>query len=396
MEAPIKHEGRAHALLGASSASRWLTCTPSARLEESLNLPEESSVFAEEGTFAHELSELEIRYSLDFIGLEDYVSAKNAARLSAHYSEEMVEETDKYVAFVLDAWKEAKGLDPFAEILIEDKQDLTPWIEEGFGTNDVVIISLKTLTVIDLKFGKGLKVSAKDNPQLMLYALGALDKHGFAYDIEDVRLVIHQPRLGGVSEFTLKALALEAWGDKFVKPRAALAFEGAGEFKPGEHCRFCKASSVCRALAEENLALAKFDFEAPALLEEAELAEIFDKAAVFVKWINSVTDYVQKQALAGNVLPGYKLVEGRANRVITDELAVKSKLRGEGFKIDEILNTKLKGLGDLEKLLGKVDFEKLVGPFVIKPAGKPTLVTADDPRPAYNSIEELKKDFEDE
>jgi hypothetical protein len=396
MEAPIKHEGRAHALLGASSASRWLTCTPSARLEESLNLPEESSVFAEEGTFAHELSELEIRYSLDFIGLEDYVSAKNAARLSAHYSEEMVEETDKYVAFVLDAWKEAKGLDPFAEILIEDKQDLTPWIEEGFGTNDVVIISLKTLTVIDLKFGKGLKVSAKDNPQLMLYALGALDKHGFAYDIEDVRLVIHQPRLGGVSEFTLKALALEAWGDKFVKPRAALAFEGAGEFKPGEHCRFCKASSVCRALAEENLALAKFDFEAPALLEEAELAEIFDKAAGFVKWINSVTDYVQKQALAGNVLPGYKLVEGRANRVITDELAVKSKLRGEGFKIDEILNTKLKGLGDLEKLLGKVDFEKLVGPFVIKPAGKPTLVTADDPRPAYNSIEELKKDFEDE
>jgi hypothetical protein len=396
MEAPIKHEGRAHALLGASSASRWLTCTPSARLEESLNLPEESSVFAEEGTFAHELSELEIRYSLDFIGLEDYVSAKNAAHISTHYSEEMVEETDKYIAFVLDAWKEAKGLDPFAEILIEDKQDLTPWIEEGFGTNDVVIISLKTLTVIDLKFGKGLKVSAKDNPQLMLYALGALDKHGFAYDIEDVRLVIHQPRLGGVSEFTLKALALEAWGDKFVKPRAALAFEGAGEFKPGEHCRFCKASSVCRALAEENLALAKFDFEAPALLEEAELAEIYDKAAGFVKWINSVTDYVQKQALAGNVLAGYKLVEGRANRVITDELAVKSKLRGEGFKIDEILNTKLKGLGDLEKLLGKVDFEKLVGPFVIKPPGKPTLVTADDPRPAYNSIEELKKDFEDE
>jgi hypothetical protein len=396
MEAPIKHEGRAHALLGASSASRWLTCTPSARLEESLNLPEESSIFAEEGTFAHELSELEIRYALDFLGLEDYVSAKNAARLSTHYSEEMVEETDKYIAFVLDAWKEAKRLDPFAEILIEDKQDLTPWIEEGFGTNDVVIISLKTLTVIDLKFGKGLKVSAKDNPQLMLYALGALDKHGFAYNIDEVRLIIHQPRLGGVSEFTLRALALEAWGEKFVKPRAALAFDGAGEFKPGEHCRFCKASARCRALAEENLALAKFDFEAPALLEEAELAEIFDKAAGFVKWINSVTDYVQKQALAGNVLAGYKLVEGRANRVIADELAVKSKLRGEGFKIDEILNTKLKGLGDLEKLLGKVDFEKLVGPFVIKPAGKPTLVTADDPRPAYNSIEELKKDFEDE
>lgn len=396
MEGPIKHEERAHALLGASSASRWLTCTPSARLEESLNLPDESSVFAEEGTFAHELSELEIRYALDFLGLEAYVSNKNAARLSTHYSEEMTEETDKYIGFVLDEWKAAKALDEFAEILIEDKQDLTPWIEEGFGTNDVVIISLKSLTVIDLKFGKGLKVSAKDNPQLMLYALGALDKHGFAYNIDEVRLIIHQPRLGGVSEFTLSAADLLAWGDDFVKPRAALAFDGAGEFKPGEHCRFCKASARCRALAEENLALAKFDFEKPPLLEEAELAEIYDKAAGFVKWINSVTDYVQKQALAGNVLPGYKLVEGRSNRVITDELAVKSKLRGEGFKIDEILNTKLKGIGDLEKLLGKVDFEKLVGPFVIKPAGKPTLVTSDDPRPVFNSIEELKKDFEDE
>ena len=291
-------------------------------------------------------------------------------------------------------WKEAKQADRFAALLLEDRIDLTTYIPEGFGSNDVVIISGSTLRVIDLKFGKGVRVSAEDNPQLKLYAIGALEKHGILYDIEEVSLTIHQPRLNSVSNFALTAEDLATWGEEVVKPTAAIAFEGGGEFVAGSHCHFCKVAPRCRALAEKNLEVAKYDFEDPALLTDAQLVDIYDRADLFTKWLSKVTGYVLKEALAGKSWPGYKLVAGRANRVITDETAVRSKLRGEGYKVDEILNAKLKGLGDLEKLLGKEGFEKLVGPYVIKPEGKPTLVTEDDPRPAFNSIDQHKKDFE--
>jgi len=396
MSKPTKHAERAHALLSASSAYRWLVCTPSAKLEDEFSEDEEDSIYALEGTYAHELAEVEIGYAADLMKLEDYVARKNELRKSDFYSEEMVEEVAKYEAHVLDVWKEAKKADRFAALLLEDRIDLTTFVPEGFGRNDVVIISGSALRVIDLKFGKGVRVSAEENPQLKLYAIGALEKHGILYDIEEVTLTIHQPRLNSVSNFTLTADDLTTWGEEVVRPTAAIAFEGGGEFVAGDHCHFCKVAPRCRALAEKNLEVAKYDFEEPTLLTDAQLVDIYDRADLFTKWLNKVTGYILKEALAGKSWQGYKLVEGRANRVITNETAVRSKLRGEGYPFDDILNQKLKGLGDLEKLLGKEGFKKLVGPYVIKPEGKPTLVSADDPRPAFNAVDQYKKDFEDE
>lgn len=391
----INHSERAHALLGASGAGRWLTCTPSARLEE--QFPEqESSVYAEEGTFAHELSELEIRYALDFLKLDDFVAKKNELMKSDWFSSEMVEETDKFIHHVIDSWREAKKADKFAQILIEDRMDLSDYIPEGFGTNDVVILSGGTLYVKDLKFGKGLRVKADDNPQLMLYALGAWEKHGFNFPIERVNLEINQPRLGNVSTFEMPVDDLLAWGDEYVKPRAKTAFKGGGDFVAGDHCRYCRASTKCKALADFNLAIAKEAFAEPALLTDRQLLDVFDKAPAFTKWVNQITDFVKKEALAGRKWEGYKLIEGRSNRVITNEPQARAALSKAGILTRNFTNEKLKGIGDLEKLLGKKDFAAVLGPFVVKPAGSPTLVSADDPRPELNSVEAVKDSFKDE
>jgi hypothetical protein len=390
----INHGERAHALLSASSAYRWLTCTPSARLEDNYKEDAETSTYAAEGTLAHELSEVELRYALDLLSLEDYVAKKNEIAKSEYYGAEMIEEVDKYVGYVLDVWKEAKAADPLAEIFIEDRLDLTPWVPEGFGTNDVVIISASTLSVIDLKYGKGVRVKAEENPQLKLYGLGALDKHGFNYAIDLVTLTIHQPRLNSVSTATVNAEDLEAWGLEEVAPRAALAFLGMGDFVPGNHCHFCKAATRCRALAEENLKLAAYDFAEPEELSDEELIAIYEKLDFFTKWANKLSAYVQAEALAGKSWPGFKLVEGRSVRQITDEAAAAKALEAAGFTSDKFTNVKLKGLTDLTKLLGKVEFEAVLGPYIIKPQGKPTLAPADDPRPVFNHINDFDNEEE--
>lgn len=390
------HAERAHALLGASSAYRWLACTPSARLEDSFKEDQEASVYALEGTLAHELAEVEIAYATDRLSLDERVRRSNEIRANALYSEELEEEVFKYVDYVLDVWREAKQADEFAELLLEDKIDLSEYIPEGFGSNDVVIIYADTLHVIDLKFGKGVRVKSDNNPQLKLYGLGALVKHDILYDVEKIRLTIHQPRVNSVSTFELTKPELIAWGVFVVMPTAQKAFKGEGDFVPGDHCQFCKAAVRCRALAEKNLELARYDFAEPTTLSDEDLVEIYDKADFFVKWINKVTGYVFNEALGGKSWPGFKLVEGRSNRVITQEEKVKFTLLGEGFKRDQYINEKLKGLGELEKLLGKARFETVVGPYVVKPEGKPALVPADDPRPEFNSIAKHKDDFKDE
>ena len=392
----INHGERAHALLSASSAYRWLTCTPSARLEDQFKESSEASSYAAEGTLAHELAETELLYLLDRIGLDEYVGRRNNITLNDFIGLEMQEEVAKYVDYVRDTWKAAKAEDPHAEIFIEDRLDLSAYVPEGFGTNDVEIISGSSLSVIDLKYGKGVRVKADENPQLGLYALGALEKHGFNYDIDRVVMTIHQPRLNSVSTYEAEAEALLAWGEEVVKPKAALAFEGGGDYVAGSHCQFCKAATRCRALAEENLKLAAYDFAEPATLTDDELVAIYEKLDLFAKWSNQVSGYVLSEALAGKAWPGLKLVEGRSVRQIADEDAVKVALEAAGLTPDKFLNSKLKGLTDLTKLLGKADFEAVVGPFVIKPQGKPTLASADDPRPAINSIENHKQDFEDE
>lgn len=391
---PVDHGERAHALLSASSAHRWLECTPSARLEDQFKEDDEGSVFAAEGTLAHELSEIELLYLLDKIDLNTYVERKNKIHENELFSLEMVEEVDKYVSYVRDAWKDAKNLDAFAEILIEDRMDLGAWVPEGFGTNDVVIIYQNVIQVIDLKYGKGVRVKSENNPQLKLYALGALDKHGFNYGVDRVVLTIHQPRLNSVSEFETGAEELTAWGFEEVQPKAKLAFEGKGEYKPGTHCQFCKAAPRCRALAKENLELAKHDFAEPETLSDEDLVEIYDKLDLLTKWAGKVSKHILDEALRGKDWPGLKLVEGRSMRTLKDEEAVSIALEAAGFTPDKFTNVKLKGLTDLTKLLGKADFETVVGPYVIKPEGKPTLASIDDPRPSIK--EKHKDDFQNE
>lgn len=393
---PINHGERAHALLSASGAHRWLVCTPSARLEEQFPEDREASSYAAEGTLAHELAETELLFLLDKIKLDDYVAQKNRIAESKFYSADMVDEVGKYVDYVRDAWKGAKQADKFAEIFIEDRLDLTAYIPEGFGTNDVVIISGSTLAVIDLKYGKGVRVKADENPQLGLYALGALEKHGFNYGIETVSMTIHQPRLNSVSVYTTEAKELEDWGELTVRPKAKQAFEGAGEYVPGDHCHFCKAAPRCRALAEKNLELAKYEFAEPSTLTDEELVSIYEKIDLLDKWAGKVSSYILSEALGGKPWPGLKLVEGRSVRQIADENAVKASLEAAGLAPDKFMNFKLKGITDLTKLLGKADFDAVVGKYIIKPQGKPTLASADDPRPAITSLENHKNDFEDE
>ncbi len=389
----VAHASRAHALLSASAAYRWMVCTPSARLED--KQPDEgSSEFAAEGTLAHEIAEAELLYHLGRVGQKGHVAKITELAESKYYSSVMPDEVEKYVDYVRDTWKEAQAVDPHAEILIEDRMDLREWVPEGFGTNDVVIIAGETLAVIDLKFGKGVRVKADSNPQLMLYALGALEKHGLNYDIKTVSLTIHQPRLNSVSEFSLSADELQVWAETQVKPKAKLAFEGKGDFTPGAHCQFCKAAPRCRALAAENLDLARHDFAEPAELTDQDLVQIFDKIDLLTKWAGKVSKYILDQAIGGKTWPGLKLVEGRSVRQIKDEEAVSKALEAAGLTPDKFTNVKLKGLTDLTKLLGKADFQTLVGPYIVKPAGKPTLAAEDDPRPAITSIEHHAKDFE--
>lgn len=376
-----QHSERAHALLSASGAYRWMACTPSARLEEKFPEDKDASIYAQEGTFAHELSELEIKFSLDKINDLQYHKEKSEKIASEFFTDEMEEETEKYVLHVVGAATEAIKADRFAEIIIEDRFDLTRWIPEGFGSNDAVIIAGDTLKVIDLKYGKGIKVKADHNPQLMLYALGALEKHGILFGIERVEMTIVQPRLNSISTWEISADELLKWGEEIVKPTAAKAFKGEGEFKPGDHCQFCKASIRCKALAQHNLELVKYEFRDPDLLEDEELLEVFDKGPALIKWANKIEAYVLEEAIKGKVWPGYKMVEGRSVRQITDEEKAAAALYAAGFEDAKIYTRKLKGITDLTKLLGKTEFEAVLGPYVHKPAGKPTLAPNDDPRP---------------
>jgi len=389
------HKERAHALLSASGAHRWMVCTPSAVFEEQFKQDEQTSVYAEEGTFAHELAEAILRFGYASIRLEVDKFAQEMARLkkSDFYSFEMQEEVEKYTDYVSEIYRSAKAKDKYSELRVEDKFDLSQWIPEGFGTNDAVVLVWDEMHVCDLKFGKGVKVSATDNDQLKLYALGALEKHGLSFNIEKVVLHIVQPRIGNFSTFELSVAELMYWAEKEVKVKAALAFEGKGEFVPGDHCRFCKAAVRCKALADKNLEIAKYEFREPNELTDSDLLDIFERVDPFIKWANSIQAFVLSEALKGKVWHGYKLVEGRSNRQISNEAKALEALQKAGFTLDKVVNTKIKGLGDLEKLLGKKEFAAVLNPFVTKPGGKPTLVTVDDPRPEINSTEKLKEEF---
>lgn len=394
----INHADRAHAVLSASGASRWMACTPSAALEK--NIPDQTSEFAMEGTAAHELSEIYLQYEIGEIVKGTRTRRINKFREhSTFYSQEMVDYVEKYVDIVVEKINEAKARSADAVILLEQRLDFSEWVPKGFGTGDVVIISDGVLEVVDLKYGKGVEVSAVDNPQLRLYGLGAYNQYEMLYDIEKVSMTIVQPRLDNVSTETLLASDLVAWAENEVKPKALMAWEGEGEFAPGEHCRFCKIRSTCRARADENLELAKYEFADPIELSAElgldEIGKILLQAAELKKWVADIEKYALEQTEKyGKKIDGWKLVEGRSNRKYTDETKVFETLKEEEFKEDAIAPRKLLGITALEKELGKKVFTALLSEYIVKPPGKPTLVPESDKRPELNSADSAKEDFQ--
>ena len=386
----VNHSERAHALLSASGASRWINCTPSPRLEE--GFANESSSFAEEGTLAHEFAELNLKAKLKIISNTEFEKLAEPHFLNPLYSSEMLDYVKAHIDYVQEQFTEAKRKTPDAILLIEQKVDITHLIEEGFGTCDVIIIADGTLEVIDLKYGLGVRVSAEDNPQLKLYGSGALEAYDLMYDIHTVKLTITQPRMDSISSWEISADDLRQWGEEVVKPKAKIAYAGEGEQVTGDWCKFCKASPRCKAQADKALELAKLDFTEPMLLTDAQLIDIYGQSPQISKWLTAVTDYLYKEALTGKKWEGYKLVDGQNRRGWTDEWKAYDILKAAEYHSNDIITEKLKGIGDIEKLVGKKEFPTLLGDVVAFKKTSPSLVPESDKRPALG-IDQAKADF---
>ena len=372
---------KAHAILSASSSHRWLNCPPSARLCETYE--DKGSDYAAEGTDAHSLCEYKLRKALD-------MSAVDPSEHLTWYSEEMEDCANGYAAYILELVEAAKETCAAPVVLIEQRVDFSRWVEQGFGTSDAIIISDGTLRVIDYKHGLGVLVEADNNPQMMCYALGALELFDAIYDIDSVAMTVYQPRRQNVSTFEMSKDDLYRWAEEVLKPTAELAFAGDGNFLCGEWCGFCKAKHECRARAEANLLLAQYDFKLPQLLEDSEIEVILSRADQLVSWVNDIKEYALQQAISGKDWTGFKLVEGRSNRRYTNEAAVTQVVTNAGFDPYE---RKLLGITAMQKLLGKSRFEELLSAYIEKPQGKPTLVPESDKRPVMNNA---KTDFMEE
>ncbi len=372
---------KAHAVLSASSSERWLNCPPSARLCESYE--DRGSDYAAEGTDAHTLCEFRLKQAL---GMPTEDPIENLS----WYNTEMEECAASYATYVVELLETAKQTCSDPVVMIEQRVNFSRWVQDGFGTADCIVIADGVMNIVDYKHGKGVEVSAVDNPQMRLYALGALEIFDGIYDIDQVCMTIFQPRKGNVSTDFIDKDALLEWADGDLTQKAKLAYEGMGDFRCGEWCRFCKAKAECRERAEANLALARYEFEAPALLEDDEIADILGKVDALTAWANDVKEYALQQAVSGKEWSGWKLVEGRSNRKYTSEAVVAATVEGAGFDPYE---RKVLGVTAMQKLLGKSRFEELLAPYIEKPQGKPTLVPDSDKRPAMNTA---KNDFMEE
>ena len=372
---------RKHAVLSASSSHRWLNCNPSARLEQEFEDRETEA--AAEGTAAHALCEHKLRRALKM---------QSKKPISPHDCEEMDIHTDGYVQFVLETIMEARQFCADPIINIEQRLDFSCYVPEGFGTGDCIIISDQTLHIIDFKYGRGVLVEAENNPQMMLYALGALHVYDSLYDIEEIAMTVYQPRRENISTWTIPVSELKTWAENILKPKAALAFEGKGDYIPGPWCTFCRAAVKCRARAEEKLQLAQYEFAKPPLLTDTEIEEILGKLDDLTKWANEIQEYALDAALNhGKEWQGWKLVEGRSNRRYTNEQAVIMAANIAGYH--DIYRQSLLPITEMEKLMGKQAFSDILGSLVCKPPGKPTLVPLTDKRPETNTA---KSDFAEE
>ena len=381
-----------HSILSASGAARWTACTPSAQLESQFE--EEQSSYAAEGTFAHAMAELILRYNNGELSKKTFSTRFNKMKTQEFYSQELQDYVEDYVRTVWEIVNETRAVCPDALVLFEQRLDFSEYVPEGFGTGDVVIVADDLVNIIDLKYGKGVGVSAEGNPQLRLYGIGAYLEHSMLYDIQKVRMTIIQPRLENISSEELPAEELLSWAENEIKPKAQLAIAGEGEFKVGDHCRFCKARKTCRARAEYNLELVKLEFQDPELLSDEEIGEVLARADELTRWATDVTGYALEQALKGTRFPGWKLVEGTSRRKYSNPDSIAEVLFNAGFSKDDIFKpAELIGITDMTKLLGKTRFDQLLSTLVIKPAGKPVLVSESDKRPELSAAASAQDDF---
>jgi len=369
-----------HAILSASSSHRWLHCLPSARLE--LEFENTSGKAADEGSAAHALSEHKLKKALHM---------RSKRPISDYTTDEMEECTDAYVDFVMEQVELARQICNDPIVLIEQRLDFSCYVPDGFGTGDCVIISDDRLYIVDFKYGMGVLVDAMDNPQMKLYALGALEIYDSLYDINEVSMTIFQPRRENVSTWTVTVEELKSWAEEELKPKAVKAYNGEGEYMPGEWCVFCRAAVRCRARADEKLKLAQTEFKMPPLLTDSEIEEVLNILPDLTKWANEITAYATDAAVNhGKEWNGFKVVEGRTVRKYKDEDAIADKALASGYK--DIYRKSLIPMTEMQKLMGKTKFEEILGSLIYKPPGKPTLVPNSDKRPAMN-VANAKNEF---
>ncbi len=383
-----------HALLSASSAARWLKCTAAPRYEE--QFPENTTEYAEEGRLAHAICELKvIKKFTTQLTPRTFSTRLNKLKKDPLYNPEMEKTSDLYLEHLTE---QAMTYNSTPNVAAEVQVDLTDYIPEGFGTCDCIMIGGDTLSITDYKHGKGVSVSAEGNPQMRLYALGALKRYRPVYGstIKNVRMTIDQPRIQDeISTETITVEELLAWGES-IKPVAVKAYMGLGEFYPGEHCRFCRGKSQCRARADQNTALEEFkdcvpqNGEKPPLfgqgvLTDDEVGDLLVRGANLVAWYEDLKAYALSTLLNGGTIPGWKAVAGRSNRTFTDQDAALAAIVAAGYDESLVYERKPKTLTELEKLMGKAEFADKLGSFVVKPLGKPTLAPMTDKREPYNT-----------
>lgn len=390
MDKTVDHFQRDHALLSASGASRWLKCPPSACLED--ELPDTTSEFAKEGTVAHEVCEILLRKHLGLIAMATATKNINKLKKDDPFSDEMIDYAIDYIDYITE---KAKSDD--AVILVEEQLDFSKYVPEGFGTGDCIIVQDGVLTIIDFKYGKGVSVSAEDNPQMMLYALGAVEMFGFIYEFDKVEMCIFQPRIGNISESVETVEELIKWGELTVIPTAKLAFAGDGEFYAGDHCRFCKLRNKCKYLADYCLETVKDEFEDldgrldKSLLAPEDIAMIIGRMKIVQNWLKDVESYAINGILEGTLdVPGYKVVEGRSNRTYKDQDKVAVVLTANGYPESVLFEKKLLTITAMEKAVGKKNFNTLLADLIEKPKGKPTIVPLSDKRSTYTAADEFE------
>lgn len=373
-------DNKAHAILSASSAHKWLVCTPSARLEE--QFPNKTSEYMQEGTLAHAIAEFKVRsYFLEAISKTAQTRRLNKFKKEEEFQDEMLEHTDTYLNFLKE---EALKTNAKPFISVEQKVDFSNYVPEGFGTADCIMISGDMLHIIDFKYGKGVKVEAEDNPQMKLYALGAISAYGLFYPLKNIKMSIVQPRIDNISSYEMPKEQLLEWGEKIIKPQAQKAFAGIGDYVQGEHCRFCRAKGACEFRAKENMKVVEeIQSSYNGTITNAELGEMLTKTDGIEQWIKDIKAYALELALKGEQIKGWKAVEGKSNRKIIDIDKAFEILESNGYE-EALLYEKVPlTLTKLEKVVGKIKLSEVIGDYIEKPKGAPTLVKESDKREPY-------------